>query len=267
MKKELKELLLKQIWFFVLVLWIFITIFFIWQYFEIKNLEKENKKILEKLVQNEKNLIKIKKELEKQRQEKELENYLNNLDLDSDNSITKFVNNKVHYNNLAYVPKNLVKVAWEHIIDGKNWYIKVRKILKENLEKMAKDFYKDTNNNIVVVSGYRSYKYQKWIKDRGCPDNLCAKAWYSEHQSWLAVDLYSASSLKNWTNNNNLNKYYYWLKENAWKYGFTNTYQKWLKVDWYEIEPWHWRYVWVKLAKYLLDNNMTFAEFYNEKKK
>ena len=260
MKKDFKELLLKQIWFIILILWIFITIFFVWKFFEIRELQKNNLKLFKYIKSNEWIIKKI-------RQNNDLQNYLNSLDLDNDNSLTKFVNNKVHYNDLAYIPENLVKVSSKHIIDWKKWYIKVTKILKENLEKMSNDFYKDTNNNIVVVSGYRSYNYQKWIKDRGCPDNLCAKAWYSEHQSWLAVDLYSASSLKNWSNNNNLKKYYTWLKQNAWKYWFTNTYQKWLEVDWYEIEPWHWRYVWVKLAKYLLDHNMTFAEFYNKNKK
>jgi D-alanyl-D-alanine carboxypeptidase len=64
-----------------------------------------------------------------------------------------------------------------------------------------------------------------------------------------------------------LKKYYKWLDENAYKYGFHNTYQKWLEIDWYEIEPWHWRYMWVELATYLKDNNLTIAEFYFNKEK
>jgi LAS superfamily LD-carboxypeptidase LdcB len=35
-------------------------------------------------------------------------------------------------------------------------------------------------------------------------------------------------------------------------------------VDWYEIEPWHWRYLWVELATYLKNKDLTIAEFYNE---
>jgi len=260
MDKTTKEFILSQISMFVLILFFLLWIWLIWKYFEIQILKNNIEKQKKEFFLNQKKL----EEYKKQKQKKDLIKYLNNLDLNSDNSITKFVNNKIHFNNITYIPENLVFVSWKHIIDGKNWYIKVRKILKENLEKMAIDFYKDTNNNIIVVSWYRSYKYQKWIKDRGCPDNLCAKAGYSEHQSWLAVDLYSASSQRNWANNNNLKKYYFWLKQNAWKYGFINTYQKWIKIDGYEIEPWHWRYVWKKLAKYLLDNNITFAEFYNQ---
>jgi D-alanyl-D-alanine carboxypeptidase len=209
---------------------------------------------------------KINLEIAKQKQERiDLREYIINLDLETDNSITKFVNNKVHYNKLWYVPENLVSVWWKYIVDWKWWYIKVSKTLKENLDKLSEQFYLDTNNNIVVVSWYRSYNYQKWIKDRGCPDNLCAKAWYSEHQSGLTIDIYSASSEKNWANNNNLKKYFSWFKDNAYKYGFHNTYQKWLEIDWYEIEPWHWRYLWNKFAKYLHDEDITIAEFYNKK--
>jgi D-alanyl-D-alanine carboxypeptidase len=53
----------------------------------------------------------------------------------------------------------------------------------------------------------------------------------------------------------------------AHTYGFTNTYQKGLDIDWYEIEPWHWRYVWVDIASYLSENNITIAEFYYQQKK
>ncbi len=240
-----------------LVLFVLLIIWLVWKIIE-KQLEIKKYKDIEKKA------ILIQKQIKKQQQLK-YKNFLNNIDLFTDSSIYKFVNNKVHFNKLDYVPENLVEVSAKHIIDWKWWYIKVRKILKEHLEEMAEQFYKDTKNNIVVVSWYRSYRYQKWIKDRGCPDNLCAKAGYSEHQSWLAVDLYSASSEKNWKTNNNLKKYYFWLQKNAYKYWFHNTYQKWIKVDGYEIEPWHWRYLWYKLAKYLHDNNMTFAEFYNQK--
>ena len=179
--------------------------------------------------------------------------------LKKDDSLTKFVNNKEHLNNKPYIPNNLVFIKSDFIIDAK-WNQQLRKEAFGVLNKMAEDFYNKFNKKIVVVSAYRSYIYQKWIKDRGCPDNLCAKAGYSEHQLWLAVDLWEASTQKQFLFK--YNKYYNWLNENAANYGFHNTYQKWLEVDWYEIEPWHWRYLWIKLAKYLKDNNLTFAEYY-----
>jgi LAS superfamily LD-carboxypeptidase LdcB len=60
-------------------------------------------------------------------------------------------------------------------------------------------------------------------------------------------------------------EYYNFLKQNAHKYWFHNTYQKWLEIDGYEIEPWHWRYLWIKFATYLKENNITLAQFYKNR--
>jgi D-alanyl-D-alanine carboxypeptidase len=132
---------------------------------------------------------------------------------------------------------------------------------------LGREFYLEFERKLEVVSAYRSYAYQKWIKDRGCPDNLCAKAGYSEHQSGLAVDFFEASTQQAWEENEELQKYFEWLNIHAYKYGFINTYQKWVEIDGYEVEPWHWRYVWVQLAEYIIGNNITFAEFYHGESK
>jgi D-alanyl-D-alanine carboxypeptidase len=57
------------------------------------------------------------------------------------------------------------------------------------------------------------------------------------------------------------------MSKNAHKYGFHNSYQKWRKNDWYEIEPWHWRYIWEELAQYLYEEKITFSQFYDKTKK
>ena len=205
-----------------------------------------------------------KKQLEKINKNKD---FINNLDLQSDNSITKFVNSKVSFNDKKYIPKNLEKLWSEFVFDNKWWRQILRKEANKALQKMANRFMYNFNKKLVVVSAYRSYAYQKWIKDRGCPDNLCSKPGYSEHQSWLAIDIFEASSELNWKKSPVLLNYSNWLNENAQEFGFTNTYQKWLKIDGYEIEPWHWRYVWAELASYLKENNITLAEFYFNKNK
>jgi len=190
-------------------------------------------------------------------------NKIKSLDLETDNSITKFVNNEISFNSIDYIPEGLESIKSEYIFDTK-WYWKVRKVANDSLQKLAKEFYMEFNIKLKVVSSYRSYNYQKGIKDRWCPDNLCAKAWYSEHQSWLAVDIFAASTQQDWQTNPNYTKYFEWFKENAHKYWFHNTYQRWLEIDWYEIEPWHWRYMWKDLAKYLFENELTIAEYYNK---
>ena len=129
---------------------------------------------------------------------------------------------------------------------------------------MNKGFYKEFNKNIKIISSYRGYDYQKTIKDKWCSDNLCAKAWYSEHQTGLTIDIFEVSTNKAWKNNKILSSYFIWLNNNAYKYWFINTYIKWIKIDWYDIEPWHFRYLWIQLATHLKKKNISFAEFYKK---
>jgi LAS superfamily LD-carboxypeptidase LdcB/pimeloyl-ACP methyl ester carboxylesterase len=187
-------------------------------------------------------------------------------DLVSDNSITKFVNSSVPYNDKWYVPANLTRFSSEFVADGKgNW--KLRAEVIPELNELAKAFYKEFNTRFTINSSYRSYAYQKWIKDRGCPDNVCAKAGFSEHQSGLWFDIFAIESESYWKNRSDLWSYYEWLDKNAAQYGFTNTYKKGLEIDGYDIEPWHWRYVWRELAQYLSNNKITIAEFYDSQQK
>lgn len=240
-----------------LIYFIILWIFFYKNYSELQR----NEQLIQKLEQE---------EVERKRQEQNIllqkQKIIDNLDLEEDYSITKFVNSSVAFNDIKYIPKELVNISWEYVYDAKGSYQLLRKEAKIALDEMAFDFYRAYEKKVVIVSAYRSYIYQKWIKDRWCPDNLCAKAWYSEHQSWLAVDLWEATTNDIFLSKANLKKYFEWLNNNAYKYWFHNTYQKWLEIDTYDVEPWHWRYVGVTLATYLRDNNLTIAEFYNNKK-
>lgn len=229
------------------------------------NLNFENNYLFldnEKIEEIKENNIKLEEEIQKKEQERKKQEFLNSLDLYSDNSLHKFVNSSISFNNKWYIPKNLVSVSWKYVYDPRWWSQTVTLETRNALYEMWEAFYNHFKKPITVISAYRSYAYQQWIKDRWCPDNLCAKAGYSEHQSWLAVDFWEASTETSWKNNRTLTSYFNWLKENAHKYWFHNTYQRWLKIDWYDIEPWHWRYLWVEFATYLKENNLTIAEFY-----
>ncbi len=191
-------------------------------------------------------------------------NFIFNLDHETDNSIYKFVTSTKSFNDKQYTPNDLEKIESKFIFDTKWWNQILRKEANKALQKLGWAFYRKFNKKLSVISAYRSYNYQKGIKNWWCPDNFCAKAWFSEHQSWLAVDLLEVSTVDSWTNNLDLTWYFNWLNQNANIYGFHNTYQKWLKVDWYEIEPWHWRYLWEEFATYLKGNKLTIAEFYKQ---
>lgn len=181
-------------------------------------------------------------------------------DFISDSSYEKFVNNEISFTQKSYVPEDLEKISWEFIIDTK-WNQTLRKEVVKNLHLLSSEFYNTFWEKLVVVSAYRSYEYQVGIKKRGCSDLYCAKAGYSEHQSWLAFDLFEASSQDEFLAKTHLKKYYDWLSQNAHLYGFHNTYQKGKNIDGYAIEPWHWRYVWEELATQLKNEGKTFAEF------
>ncbi len=247
-----------------IILFVIILIILILSYKFIESQHEFKINNLNQSVEEKNNIIKV---LNTEIEWLEYELFLSNIDLMSDDSLHKFVSNKISFCNIWYIPKNLVPISGEYIIDSRWGSIKVREETKEALDKLAKHFYNDIQTKLVIVSGYRSFNHQQWIKDRGCPDNLCAKAGYSEHQSGLAIDIYSASSEAKWKNDEKLTKYFSWFKQNAHKYGFHNTYQRGVEIDWYEIEPWHWRYLWKDFATYLYKNNMTFGEFYTKRKK
>lgn len=190
-----------------------------------------------------------------------LKSYLDTLNVSSDDSFTKYVGPEISFSDTSYVPEGLRALKREFITDSK-WNAQMREQAALAFENMAEVFYEEFDEKMLVVSSYRSYSYQAGIKARWCPDNLCAKAWHSEHQSWLTVDLWSASSNSYWNSNERLTAFYTWLDENAHEYGFHNWYKNGREIDGYEIEPWHWRYLWVKFALYLHEKNITFAEFY-----
>lgn len=194
------------------------------------------------------------------------EQRIQNINLDNDTSLYKFVNPDISFSDKTYIPKNMEAIASAFVYDTKG-NGKIRSDINISLQKMAEKFKKDIGKKLTVVSSYRSYAYQKGIKDRGCPDNLCAKAGHSEHQSWLSIDIASASSQATWLGSPRLQEIYAWLQKNASDFWFHNTYQKGVAVDGYEIEPWHWRYLGTEMAKHLEQNNMTIAEFYYERQK
>jgi hypothetical protein len=68
--------------------------------------------------------IKIKKEIEnkkalEQKLKQEKIDYIKNIDLKTDESITKFVSPEVSFNDKKYIPKDLVSFSGSYIIDTK----------------------------------------------------------------------------------------------------------------------------------------------------
>ena len=138
----------------------------------------------------------------------------------------------------------------------------LRRDARDALWILARSFEKKFGEPLVVVSGYRSAAYQQRLWDLGrCSDSLCAPPGYSEHQLGLAVDLFDASTAREFETNKRYKRYVTWLQANAHLYGWTQSYQKGEAIDGYEIEPWHWRYIGIEMATRLHNLGWTYTEY------
>lgn len=177
----------------------------------------------------------------------------------SDNDIHKFVWVGQPFDNISYEPSDLVSLQWRSHISAQARHT-LRQEASDALEEMANDFYSYFWTNIVIASAYRSYGYQKNSISESCKQSgRCAREWESEHQLWLAVDLWEATNEQKFLSK--YQKYYDRLHDNAHLYWFHQSYQNWREFDGYYIEPWHWRYLGTWLATKLHDRNITFTQY------
>ncbi|MBX9808865.1 M15 family metallopeptidase [Candidatus Gracilibacteria bacterium] len=178
-----------------------------------------------------------------------------------DASMLRFVSRTTPLSEKTYAPDDLVSISGALINQaGRNSVLRLG--ARNALWEMAGAFKKEFGLPLTVVSGYRSAAYQQRLWDLGrCTDSLCAPPGYSEHQLGFAVDLFDASTEKEFATNPTLRKYVAWLKDNAHLYGWTQSYQKGIEIDEYEVEPWHYRYVGIHLATRLHNLGWTYTEF------
>lgn len=117
---------------------------------------------------------------------------------------------------------------------------------------------------LYVYSAYRSFDTQEALKGTytvtygaGTANTFSADQGYSEHQLGTTIDLITTGiggTLDGFDKTNA----YQWLLNNAHKYGYTLSYPE--NNSFYVFEPWHWRFVGVKLATYLHNNNKHFYD-------
>ena len=186
-------------------------------------------------------------------------------DYTTDNSLQKYVSRDISLQDTTYVPNDLVSISDKWLVLNAP-SMKLRAIAHSKLNDMAQEFYQIFGDKLVIVSSYRSYGYQKSLK-KWCSDTLCALPGRSEHQLGLAIDIFAATTAGDFLSKAQFKKYYEWLAINAHRYGWHNTYQKWVDIDTYQQEPRHRRYLGRELATELFNRKMTFWEWYREKNK
>jgi len=194
---------------------------------------------------------------------------MNEIDFYSDDSLYKFVWPDNSYNDMLYRPEWLMEIQWEHIVDVVNKILNLdNQLIKSEvlgpLNELWNEFYQKFWINMYIQSAFRDFLKQSDIYINMNPNmvHYISFPWHSEHQTWYALDVINAQ-----IDRNCYNPHFKWLKDNAYKYWFHLSYQKWISVDWYNKEDWHIRYLWKELSTYLFKNNLSYTEFFEKEKK
>lgn len=121
-----------------------------------------------------------------------------------------------------------------------------------------------SNATMYVASAYRSFGTQAALKSEYVmtygegANTFSADQGYSEHQLGTTVDLITTGMGGELTTDFAKTDAFKWLQANAYKYGFEMSYPE--GNSYYQYEPWHWRFVGVKLTNYLHKNSMNFYD-------
>jgi D-alanyl-D-alanine carboxypeptidase len=168
---------------------------------------------------------------------------------------------KVYFLNENYIPESFIKIPTKYTFDPQKDYLVYSKIwpfLKDLLVAAEND-----GIDLRVISAYRSFGTQSELKSSylmtfGTGANkFSADQGYSEHQLGTALDFTTAELGADFTTFDKTAAYQ-WLLNNAFKYGFILSYPE--GNQYYQFEPWHWRFVGRALATRLHEEGKNFYD-------
>ncbi len=162
-----------------------------------------------------------------------------------------------------YAPNDLVNIDLNYAYEGQQ----IRKEANDAYIDMASQA-KEAGITLIVSSSYRSYEEQDEVykdfyysKGQTYADAYAARPGNSEHQTGLALDIFTPNGTTTATFENT--EAYTWLINNSYKYGFILRYPKdKTYITGYEYESWHYRYVGKDLATKIYNEGITFDEYY-----
>lgn len=241
---------------FFLLFLIFGIIFLIIENIELLQQNKNTSPLL-KNIENIKNIKDIKdiKDIKLARIREEI-------DLYSNNSLQKYVSESTKIPK-DYQPAGLKNLDTEYSIVDKTFWNTIPQLVfqaKNSFSELSKAFYENFWKKLRINSAYRPRQEQYYLIQEGCNTMRCASIGASEHQLGLAIDL--AVGITDTRKAPLQLEYLERMNNEAYKYWFINTYQKGFQIDGKMKETWHRRYVGFKLAKFLHDKQLSFAEFY-----
>jgi LAS superfamily LD-carboxypeptidase LdcB len=169
---------------------------------------------------------------------------------------------KVYFMNENYVPAHLIDIPDDNlysVLDPEQFTTEAWPFLKMLLDTAKRD-----GVTLYIKSAYRSFWEQQSLKSSytvtygaGTANSFSADQGYSEHQLGTTVD-FITTGLGGQVVGFDGTEPYQWLLANAYRFGFILSYPK--GNSFYVYEPWHWRFVGVKLATYLYDNKLNFYD-------
>jgi len=168
---------------------------------------------------------------------------------------------KVYFLNEHYIPSSLKTIDEEYVNDPSKEE-QIHGSVWPHLEDMLEEA-KEDGVELKVLSSYRSFGRQSELKASykviygSGANTFSADQGYSEHQLGTTLDFTSTDALTTF-NGFEKSKGYAWLLENAHKYGFVLSYPP--NNQFYQFEPWHWRFVGEDLARDLHKDNMYFYD-------
>jgi LAS superfamily LD-carboxypeptidase LdcB len=169
---------------------------------------------------------------------------------------------KVYFLNENFVPPHLTQIDPKYIFDktqNEFFLTNTYPFLANMIDAAARD-----GIQLQVDSAYRSFDEQKDLKSSykitygSGANKFSADQGYSEHQLGTTADLTNSKDNGDLSISFDKTDSYKWLKDNAYKYGFILSYPK--GNQYYQYEPWHWRFVGVKLATFMREEGKNFYD-------
>lgn len=180
--------------------------------------------------------------------------------------------NKEHALPGDYTPEDLVIPNVRYPFTDDLPKKQLRKIAADALEELfaASD---EAGLELYAQSGYRSYDRQESIFTSNVEqhgeeeaNNFSARPGQSEHQSGLTMDVTSPSVEFQLNISFGETPEGTWLTDHAHEHGFIVRYPEDKEdITQYQYEPWHLRYVGVKVATEIYEEQLTFEEYMEQK--
>ncbi|EWT01416.1 peptidase [Intrasporangium oryzae NRRL B-24470] len=169
----------------------------------------------------------------------------------------------------TYVPPDLMRVSEMGIAGGGS----IRGVAAADTRAMAKAA-RAAGAPIGVWSGYRNYEQQTqlfngYVTQNGFDSAITysQRPGHSEHQLGLGVDFMSAGGGNPLPGDWGKTPAGSWMRENAWKYGWVNSYprgaggSRWNDRSCFRYEPWHYRYLGREMAAKVHASGLTIREY------